>query len=991
MKKLLALIPLLCFALGVRADFTPADHGNKQAQDRTVVFFDLTVNGNKVDPDFFANSYQVAAFIGDECRATATVEYGQTQTPYLQIVVPGNYGADNADDGQPITFKLFDILNQCTYPLTCAPEVTYDPTTTYGVGASSNDHVQLSVTMPNLNDETSIILNDITVTVGTSVNLASYATVSPQGALLPEERAWSLGNYANYGTIEGDVFTAGRTTGTIEYTLTLPDGMEPTGAPKTKTYTGSITILSPATAITTKETSYSVNINDARTLTNFLDGNYTLTPAGSTDVVIWSIANTTIISYSTQSEFAYTPIAVGETTATPQILNEDGTVRLSGSPVTITVLQPVTAIEISDEGIMANVGDTDIKARLEQLITVKPDNASNKNLSWSIEQDEEHLRLDADAETGTTTITAVAYGYATVVVTTTDGSKISRSLGVNVVDPATEATFTNNPLEVTITSNDGTDISDFIFRNITLNGSSPKTASVSLTDVTPEGAVEGNGNINDNGNSGTFTAYKAGSANVKVTVTWQNWSKAEQESQDFTFKLNIVENIPLTAFKVTITPDATKKNTGTITLTPVPSNATINAEDYTLSAPKNMYSPWTMVEFKQTSTTPITFSYNGLLPGDCNFMITDATGNFAQTFNAEAAEQTQASPLTLQIPYVVELAQGWQWKSNVYGVASSTNELKNLFGDTNLSEARTHQTLLYNDAAWGYLGTMIGTGIGQCVMYKAKMATATTSYLSNGEVSSHNTVTLKPGWTWVGSPYFYSRQLSNVVSAEGLANGFVIVGKNGSVETTSGQWVGNLATIDAGQGYVVFNPTGNDTELLFADERNMNQPTLEQQQTVDPNPSRSNRIWSYDPSRFADNMTMVVSLDGVANIDNYSLGAFVGNECRGEGVAVNGMMFVTVHANRGELVSFRLYNELTGEYADVEQTVKAMQRVGSISAPFKMTSDAIALGISNVNSTSGSAAKTYDLQGRETRQAAGQHSKISIVRMSDGTVRKVMK
>ena len=30
MKKLLALIPLLCFALGVRAQFTPVDHGNYQ-------------------------------------------------------------------------------------------------------------------------------------------------------------------------------------------------------------------------------------------------------------------------------------------------------------------------------------------------------------------------------------------------------------------------------------------------------------------------------------------------------------------------------------------------------------------------------------------------------------------------------------------------------------------------------------------------------------------------------------------------------------------------------------------------------------------------------------------------------------------------------------------------------------------------------------------------------------------------------------------------
>ena len=964
MKRLLSLLSLLCIALGASARFEPVSHDGSP-QDRTVVYFDLSVGGSTVDPAMFGNSYQVGAFIDGECRSVADVQYPAAGSAYLSIEVPGNYGTSGEDTGKSITFKLFDIQSSLTYALTCSQSVTYNQES---YGTPSSGHVVLSVTLP-----TDYSLGDITVSVGRSVTLTDYVTTTPAGAALPQERSWSLGNYSNYGSVSGDVFTAGRTAQDIEYYLVLP-GYDPTGAPSERTYSGVLHIVSPATAITTTQTEYSVNVGQSRELTAFLQGNYSLTPEGSSDAVVWQIADKSVVSYNANNQFAYSPVKAGTTTATPQVLNADGSVRLSGAAVTITVLQPVTGIDISDEGITANVGDTDVKSRLEQLITVSPADASNKELSWSITQPTECLRMNSDG-----TITAVAAGQAEVTVAATDGSRITATLYVSVEDPATAATFAANPLGVTIGSNDGTDITAQVLRNITLDGTSPRNATVTLTGVTPAGAVTGEAFIGDNESTGTFTAYRAGSATVKVTVTWQDYSAGTTSSRDYTFTLNVTEDIPLTAFTVTVTPDASRKTTGTVTLVPVPSNATFDAGSVTLAASPTVYSPWTMAEFTRTGTSPLTFSYTGLLPGSCSFVIT--AGDFTQGGSSGGQAQT------LDIPYEVSLQAGWQWKSNAYGDAYAEDGLRTLFG-SGLTEARTQRTLLYNDASWGYVGSMTGTGIAQCDMYKAKMSAAATSYLYDGKPAFGSEAVLSPGWTWVGSPYFYTRLLDNAVSASGLPDGVVIVGKTGSAETSGGIWVGDLTAVSAGEGYLMYNPTGDELSVSFGSELRMAQCDDQQ-----PASSRSlgHGVWSYDATAFAGNMTMVCTVEGADVPGRFSVGAFVGGECRGEGVEVGGLHFVTVHADSGEPVTFRLYDVLSGEYSDVSQCVSARQRVGSVSSPFRLTPSGIALGIGSTSASGSTSARSYDLHGREAKGAGARSGRVTIVRMGDGTVRKVVR
>ena len=120
-------------------------------------------------------------------------------------------------------------------------------------------------------------------------------------------------------------------------------------------------------------------------------------------------------------------------------------------------------------------------------------------------------------------------------------------------------------------------------------------------------------------------------------------------------------------------------------------------------------------------------------------------------------------------------------------------------------------------------------------------------------------------------------------------------------------------------------------------------------------------------------------------MEDYTVGAFVDGECRGEGVLIDGKAFITVHGNSGELVTFRLHNELTGEFFDVVETVKSQQMLGTLQAPVTLSIPVVVTGIQNIEN---SELKTerYDLLGRKNPNA-----KLTIVRTADGKMRKVVK
>ena len=138
---------------------------------------------------------------------------------------------------------------------------------------------------------------------------------------------------------------------------------------------------------------------------------------------------------------------------------------------------------------------------------------------------------------------------------------------------------------------------------------------------------------------------------------------------------------------------------------------------------------------------------------------------------------------------------------------------------------------------------------------------------------------------------------------------------------------------------------------------------------------------------------MVAEISNLNNPEDYTLGAFVDGECRGEGSFVTGnKMMISVAGKTGEDVYFRLYNHITGEYSEIFETVKYAQKLGSLKKPVALSSPettgirSLELGVSS------SDAQVFDMNGRrvETMSKSG----VYVIKTIDGgkiVTKKVVK
>lgn len=434
--------------------------------------------------------------------------------------------------------------------------------------------------------------------------------------------------------------------------------------------------------------------------------------------------------------------------------------------------------------------------------------------------------------------------------------------------------------------------------------------------------------------------------------------------------------------------DLAAGQTTRLQLQPVPANATFDIYALELSF-TGAIQGWTAAETRARGITKangvsnayfdVTPQYPGTLQVSC-------------TLNGKPVTlrgETGGPVSSLEVGCAVDLQRGWQWRSNSYGDVTSYN-IFGVFSNNELVEARTQSTLLYNDPTWGYFGTMMETGIPQNTCYKVKMAsTPAVTVLKGGHYEAGHSVVLDGEWTWVGVPYYYDRALSVALDpAQGtLPEGMVIVSKeDGSAEFNGRAWTGDLTVLRRGQGVMVYSPLEESYALTFAPEATMPQGS----RTPASRQQTASRQWHYDASRFMNNTTIVAVLAGEVNLsEDWTVGVFVGDECRGEGHYVDGRFFITAHTDRGEQVTLKLRHEPTGFTADIDETLTTgTMRMGSLRQPVvlhaaNLTQNIAPASIVKATNTTGG----YDLTGRRvTEKKRG----LVLRRQADGTVRKVI-
>ena len=954
MKKYGLLLLFLMSVLGIKAQhFVPDTSAYEKSH---VIYATLVTNEN-----YPMNAYEIGAFIGENCRAKSNYEtvYGTSQDNSGSCFVIRVWGDDSADAGKEITFKVYNTQTAKEYSVTPASTVTW---TAEGTTAMPSNPFQLTLSVA-----TSMSLPEtITVKLGETVNLRDYITVTPEGASLPEGAfPWDLGNFSSVASIENDMLTALQvTTGATLYI------MDATGLPQ---YQTTLIITNDATSMTIKDEykdGVTVNKNDSKELTHIISDCLIIEPENHSNQVEWVIGDETIIARNQEAAASYTPIAGGQTTMTARILDDEGNVRLS-AVLNVTVVVPVESItlDFNANSMLANVGDN-VYARLPK-VTVLPEDATNKEYTWS---SNDNTIISVDGEN----MIALKEGFTDLFATSVENRDAAAGFGVNVINQAKTVDVAEQIINVVHQSED-LDISDLIKNNITFGpeGYSSIVANITssdntVVDVSKSSISEGAGiNIN-------AFALKAGSATITVTLQYNDFNgqpatyypgNTPNTTVTKTFTVNVTEG--LTGFEINVA-EAKKGEASAITLTPVPENADFDASKVTVEVNglSEMPGEWTFATVASQGDGK-NFTVTPNLPGMALVTV---------LYNGEVISQDE-----MEVGMPISLTSGWQWLSFPYAFIYP-DELLTVFGNE-LEEIRSQDRLLYNDPQYGYFGTLTQSGLNSREGYKVKMKSSRDYTLTGVSLNLFgDEAALNPGWTWIFNPYFYDRRIADVLQGTFNTGDRIVSKDDGFAEYSGGRWTGTLTLLRAGQGYLFYNAGTEENVLNFAPEAEMAQENA----AAGAKQMGVRTEWNYDASAFDGNMNIVAQISAIPNMEDYVIGAYVGDECRGEGIPVDGKLFITVHGTAGERVNFIAHNEATNEFFPIAETVTLQQSLGSVGHPFVMNIGSGATGIDSIRAEFLKGSKSWNLRGVEMPVNTPQKG-VRIIRMADGKTVKTTK
>ena len=356
---------------------------------------------------------------------------------------------------------------------------------------------------------------------------------------------------------------------------------------------------------------------------------------------------------------------------------------------------------------------------------------------------------------------------------------------------------------------------------------------------------------------------------------------------------------------------------------------------------------WRIPPYSDTDDTPV-LEIGERIEGKNEWKV---TANRLGNYNVGISYGQIVQEGSVEIGQRLLLGEGWSWIS-LFANKVGQDIFYKYFYDA--QEIRSQYMLVYNDPEYGFFGDLKELTTAEAYKICVKDGAHFDMFLYDGGVYNYNTgrdINLMPGWTWVSNPYCFDHDLQVALGKATFANDSRIVSKNDGFATfQDGQWVGTLTRFNAGEGYLVYNAAAENAFVSFAAEGVI--PKAEPRSVASARRAAEQSVWSYDGSRFADNMSVICQPTTELEADRYTIGAFVGDECRGEGRMINGRFFVTVHGEMGEKVSFRLYDALTGEYFVLDDAVDFASTVGTYQRPMALNTPTLT-GIDSVTGDQG--------------------------------------
>lgn len=899
------MLSLLLYAVGMAAQQPDWGYNPNAYPDEHVIFVGLVDDQGSAVQSFNDNTY-LGAFIEGECRGLAKVSrysVSDTQTIYyFALRVKGT----NTDNGKAISYRLSVGGNQSFVFNDLKPAANAVTYTNNGTTGKLSALYQLTFIRPGYY---SIVQPEVSVKVGAEFNLLDHITFEPANANIPEMN-WTMGQGEKeneYASIKGNTFKALKSTGKYIWVSVSPNllGMKPTGQ-----YTGvRVRIIQPATSIELRDeykNGITVNLGDTAALNTVLRSGYTTAPADCNEELTWKSSDETAIRPMTsESDLGkFEPVKTGTYTMT--LSGENASVDLK-----VTVIKPVEYINPVGrvKEIKMYIGDNLLDI-LPSGYKVMPEDATERSVRYEVlpsyNQDQEFKYNEILEDNGSEGIFARKPGRARIAIISNQNPQASCTYEVIVKDGPTNITFKQEEMTflMSIKDTDKWDISEDIRNNIIMTPSWPKYEEYESYDI-----AQSNLDISSLTDAVKLSYdFKKDSLSASVVKVGEGWIDISYSSERTIateeglrndeyeisnhFHVTIME--PLKGFKVDEYVEMVSTETRDFVLTPDPVGAEVDPSrvEVTITPDTYVSEEWkSMVEIVPTDETMLNYTIKP-----------HSVGRAIISVKLDGVEVASSNVLIGQ-RYMQKA--GWKWAS-LYGGDVSWNSPEYELGNV-VEEIRSEDALLHNDPEYGYFGDINRLESGTC--YKIKVKEEEPGLLdlrimytgAYEDMRTHRQIV--PMWNWLGNPYQYDHDINSVFSTEdAYANKFnvgdrIVSKDNGFAEYNGEKWTGTLTTLHAGLGYMYFNAGSENVDMEYQRESLMPQGT-----PVMNAPQHKQSVWTYNSAPFADNMTIIADLGNDYSAERFTVGAFVGEECRGEGEMIDGKCFITVHADKGETI-----------------------------------------------------------------------------------------
>jgi hypothetical protein len=288
------------------------------------------------------------------------------------------------------------------------------------------------------------------------------------------------------------------------------------------------------------------------------------------------------------------------------------------------------------------------------------------------------------------------------------------------------------------------------------------------------------------------------------------------------------------------------------------------------------------------------------------------------------------------------LAVGWNWVSinlnspNNTKISRFFRSIKPQKGDLIKSKTFFDQ---YNEGL-GWLGSLSNNGgLKSGEMYMIKMQNQYDFVYKGSKIrTSLVPITISKGWNWLGYVPDLNYTVKEAFVSFNPMSGDIVKSQSAfSVYDTRLGWVGTLQYLTQGKGYLY---KSGKTGVFTFPEEGLNARLEKQSTSIEP--YSITPYWKPNYRLYQSNMSMVISVVGVASNEAATLGAFVGNKVVGATyLDSENLYFLTINAeNDTDTISFKYEN---GKGKVIESTQTASYRkdevLGSIQNPYLLRLD----------------------------------------------------